>query len=129
MSTRDTWDFINTFAGWFSAIGTFAAVAVSLYLAMRDSRIHLRVNAGIWRIFGSGNPEIDDKDLVLIAVVNVGRRTAKITGIFWRNVLTRGVYLRQNPGESPWSAQIPAKVEDGDEVNFTVRLDTFAKPP
>ena len=33
---ENTWKFINTFAPWFSAIGTLAAVSTSLYLAFAD---------------------------------------------------------------------------------------------
>lgn len=40
------WKFINTFAPWLSALGTIAAVVVSLYLARRDKSIRLEVSAG-----------------------------------------------------------------------------------
>ncbi len=46
MFTQDTWEFINSFADWFSAVGTFAAVIVALLLAMRDRTIRLEVSAG-----------------------------------------------------------------------------------
>ena len=36
---RATWQFINSFSSWLSAIGTVAAVIVALYLARRDKRI------------------------------------------------------------------------------------------
>src|SRR5688572_19989531 len=44
--TRKTWEFINTFANWPSAIGTLAAVGVALYLAFRERRISLKLSAG-----------------------------------------------------------------------------------
>jgi hypothetical protein len=44
MFDTETWKFINTFAPWVSAIGTIAAVITSLYLAIRDYKIRLKVD-------------------------------------------------------------------------------------
>jgi hypothetical protein len=86
MPTKADWTFINTFAGWLSAVGTLLAVVVSLYLAMRDFRIRLRVNVGIRKLFvGAGTHNVEDApDFIIISVANVGRRPAKVTGLFWK---------------------------------------------
>ncbi|HEY9157515.1 hypothetical protein [Candidatus Binatus sp.] len=128
MPTKPDWTFINTFAGWLSAVGTLLAVIVSLYLSRRDSRIRLHVNVGIRKIFiGTGKHVVKNApDFIVIAVTNVGRRTANVTGLFWKNWLIRRQYLYQIPGEAPLSAQIPAKLGDGDEADFTVSLEAFA---
>jgi hypothetical protein len=41
MPDRETWKFLNTFAGWVSAAATFTAVVTSLYLARRSDRVVL----------------------------------------------------------------------------------------
>jgi hypothetical protein len=46
MWDKATWQFINTFADWFAAAGTIAAVIVAIYLARLDKTIRLKVNAG-----------------------------------------------------------------------------------
>ena len=51
---RETWKFINTFAPWVSALGTTAAVIVSLYLALRTARVKIRVGSGIYQMLGLG---------------------------------------------------------------------------
>lgn len=53
--TNLEWTFINSFAGWFSGLMTFVAVLASLYLAMRDWRVRLRVNVGIRRLYRTGD--------------------------------------------------------------------------
>jgi hypothetical protein len=54
---QDTWRFINTFAPWAAALGTFGAVLVSLYLARKSNWIELEVRAGIRKIgFIGGMP-------------------------------------------------------------------------
>lgn len=45
--TMADWKFINTFAPWFSAIGTFLAVVVSLYLAHASRRQKMKASASI----------------------------------------------------------------------------------
>jgi hypothetical protein len=127
MPTKADWTFINTFAGWLSAVGTLLAVVVSLYFSQRDSRIRLRVNAGIRKLLIGAKVHVvkDAPDFLVIAVTNVGRRTASVTGLCWKNLLIPRSYVYQNPGEAPLSAQIPAKLGDGDEADFTVRIETF----
>jgi multisubunit Na+/H+ antiporter MnhE subunit len=74
---RETWQFINSFSPWLSAVGTIIAVIVALYLARLDKRIRLRVSAGHRLVFSAGAsiPENPDEYLV-INIVNSGYRTA-----------------------------------------------------
>ncbi len=127
MPTKTDWTFINTFAGWLSAVGTLLAVIVSLYLSRRDSRIRLHVNVGIRKLFiGTGEHVVKKApDFIVIAVTNVGRRTANVTGLYWKNWLMPRRYFYQMPGEAPLSAQIPAQLGDGDEADFTLPLEKF----
>lgn len=120
------WPLINSFAGWLSAIGTLLAVIVSLYLARRDSRIRLKTSVGRRKIFTTGPAPPEGKDSIIIAVTNVGRRVTTVTGLFWKNRLVRNAYAMQNPGRAPLSAQIPIRLQDGDEADFTVVLKDFA---
>ncbi|MFZ0888465.1 MAG: hypothetical protein WA005_08440 [Candidatus Binataceae bacterium] len=126
------WNFINSFSGWLSAIGTLSAVLVSLWLARRDQRIRLRVNAGIRKIFFERKiyerPE-REPDFLVIAVTNVGRRVVTVTGLLWKNTLLQRRYLFQMPGEAPLSAQFPARLQDGDGADFVVPLSELAKNP
>lgn len=54
--TRETWQFINAAAAWFSALATFAAVVVALYLARKGNRIELEVRAGLRKVAFLGGP-------------------------------------------------------------------------
>jgi hypothetical protein len=105
--------------------GKHAARIVSLYLATRDWRIRLRVSVGIRRLFRTGNETIDGSEIIVISVTNVGRRAAKITGLFWQNRLVLHRYGYQEPGDLPFSAQIPVKLNDGDDADFLVSLEQF----
>jgi hypothetical protein len=54
--TQKFWAFVNSFAEWFSALATTAAVIVALYLARRDD-LKLRVSAGL-RIIVAAPPPV-----------------------------------------------------------------------
>lgn len=123
------WRFINTFAGWLSAIGTLLAVVVSLWLARRDSRVRLRVSVGVRKIFVERKiyaKPAEEPDFVVVAVTNVGRRVATVNGLLWKNQLVRRRYLYQMLGEAPLSAQVPVRLQDGEEADFAIPLSALA---
>lgn len=78
---QSQWQFVNTFADWVSAVGTVAAVWVSLWLARNASRPKGRVNANVMLIAGNGelSPHFLD-----ISVANTGDRPFTVTGVGWR---------------------------------------------
>ena len=88
MLTNLNWNFINRVSGLLTAIGTLSAVIVSLWLALRDSRIRLKVHVGIRKIFFERkiyeHPGLEP-DFLDIAVTNVGRRVVTVTGLLWKN--------------------------------------------
>jgi hypothetical protein len=61
-----------------------------------------------------------------IAVTNVGRRVVTVTGLFWKNRLVWRRFVFQMPGEAPRSAQLPARLQDGDSVDFVISLAALA---
>lgn len=112
---KETWQFINTFAPWLSAIGTLSAVVISLYLATKDRRIALRVDASLKTLIQTG---ARSQDFATISVVNVGRREATITGIGWKIGLIRKTNLFQVPGAPLYSTRLPSKLHDGESASY-----------
>ena len=100
---------------------------VSLWLALRDTRVRLRVDAGIAKILLERQiyeRVSQEPDFVIITVTNIGRRVVTVTGLIWKSRLIRVVF--QMLGEAPLSAQIPARLQDGDQVSFSVPLEVLA---
>jgi hypothetical protein len=119
------WTFINGVSGLLTAVGTLSAVIVALWIATRDSRLRLKVHAGIRKMLLQRKVYErpgEEPDFLLIAVTNVGRRVVTVTGLLWKNRLVRRRWLFQMPGEAPLSAQLPARLQDGDEADFAVPL-------
>ncbi len=67
----ECWKFINSFAPWFSALGTFLAVVASLYIALSSRKISIVISSGVFD-FGNGNESL------IIKVTNTGLRTVVI---------------------------------------------------
>ena len=125
MPDKEAWRFINTFAPWFSAMGSLSAVITALYLAQRDRRINLRVRASIRiQFFIGGGPGHGD-EFVSVNIVNRGRRPAQITGIFWRVGIFKRSTFFHTVQTAPGSSALPVKLEDGDEAAFIYPVDAF----
>ena len=71
----------NALGTWIAGIATFAAVVVSLYLARRSERVHLKAHAGVRLLLrGDGTPA--EKN-VEIGVTNLGDRPVTIESVGW----------------------------------------------
>jgi len=120
MPNQISWELINSLATWLSAIGTLAAVVTSLYLARRDAKIDLMINAGIRMLVLGG--KVQASDFVYLNITNLGRRGATITQLYWKTgIIWKKTYVwiaQQND----LSARIPVKLSDGDEAIFMSTL-------
>jgi hypothetical protein len=130
MPDRETWRFINTFAPWFSALGTLTAVIVSLYLARRAAKLDVRVNLSVVSLFSQGQNLSGVPPYFNITVVNHGRE-AVIKGIGWRQRWPTRHVWSQIPPNDPLSTKLPARLEFGDTATLLFPTTTFnadAKP-
>jgi hypothetical protein len=113
---KQTWQFINSFAPWLSALGTISAVVTSLYLATKTRRLHLNVTASLNTLVQTDMPS---RHYVTISAVNLGAREVTITGIGWSLPFKR-TKLFQIPGAPQYSSKLPIRLRDGESANFFV---------
>ncbi|HQM44154.1 MAG TPA: hypothetical protein PLI72_10475 [Smithellaceae bacterium] len=116
---RESWQFINTFAPWLSALGTLGVVVVSLWLAFRGMPTRIKVSAGNRIIVGGIRPY---PDYLVISIVNVGQRKVRITGIGWKIGWFKKSYAMQNPDINPFSSSIPVDLDESQEAKFLIPL-------
>jgi hypothetical protein len=119
--TKETWLFINTFADWFSAVGTIAAVITSLYLARAQERVKLRLYSGHRLLLATGRPDLRS-EYVLVSVTNLGHRAVTITGIGWKSGIFRKKYGVQTTSSDGLSSTIPIQIADGHEAKWFIPL-------
>jgi hypothetical protein len=121
MWSQATWQFINTFADWFAAAGTIAAVMVAIYLARLDRTVRLKISAGMRLMVTPGVPG-PHPEYLWITAVNIGHRDAQITTISWRVGLLwpqRGIQSTINDGVS---SPLPIRLKDGEEARWLIPL-------
>ena len=128
MFDKDTWRFVNTFAPWFSALGTLLAVITSLWLARRSSRLALRVFPAIIKTVYQDEYRTQTSEFVKISVVNHGR-TAVVTGFGWLRLMRIGKrkhWVILPPGGTH-TTSFPKKLEFGEEASILLPTATFNK--
>lgn len=120
MITMENYNIINTYATIFAAIGTVSAVIVSLYFAYINRKISLKIHNGIYQ--GSR----DNKDFILIKILNNGNRAVSISEHFG---LQFGLFKKQNViigfNNIDWSqsSTFPCKLYEGDEAAVIIPIE------
>jgi hypothetical protein len=120
------WELYNSFSNWLSAIGTLAAVIVSLHLARRSGRPRAAVSVGHRLVVTQGDrgkpPEV-----IVFRIVNTGDRTIRVTNIGWRIGLLKKRHAMQLYDQKQ-SSVLPVELAHGQEASWTVPLDAREEP-
>ena len=134
---EETWRFINSFAPWFSAIGTLLASLTAIYLARAGRRIRLSVSAGrIFLIVDSerrlyaASPEFlemnamgrPSKPGVLIQVTNHGYRKAVVTTVYFCHGIRKKKYIGMI---APAGISFPVTLEEGQHLDVAFPEDVL----
>jgi hypothetical protein len=109
----ELWNVVGT---WLSGIATTAAVIVSLYLARRTERVHLRVSAGVRTLVTMGSNE--HPEFLMISVVNEGSRPVIVAALGWSmGWMSWGPFKRmhfyQPPSLLPQESPLPTTLAHG----------------
>jgi len=123
MLDQDTWRFINTFAPWFSAFGTFAAVCVSLYLSRSGVRQRLKVRIDERLLIQQGVDSKEAPRFLFVNAVNLGTPDVIITMVSWRVGMFRPSTAMQIADDNPYSKKLPVTLKFGEEATLLYRLD------
>lgn len=116
----EEWKFINTFAPWFSAIGTFLVVCVSLYISYSTRKIALKISSGIFDVTN------ENEEYLCIYVTNIGYRTVFLNsfasisfqvGLFKKRTIVIGrEYI-----DSHKSSNFPCKLGENETASLFVK--------
>lgn len=116
--SKSEWDLINSFANWASAIGSFAAVLVSLHLANRIARPSAIVKLYHALVLGAGSEE-PYPEYVILSIVNSGERNFRVTHLGWRI----GFFWKREAiqmFEADISSSLPVDLCHGQEARWLV---------
>jgi hypothetical protein len=124
--SKSEWELFNSFSNWLSAIGTLAAVSVSLYLANLSGKPRASVSAG-HRIIIRTSDKSKPREVVSFQIVNTGDRPIRITNIVWRVGLWKKRYSVQTFNEKQ-SSPMPVELTYGQEASWAIPFDYLADP-
>lgn len=120
--TQQEWEFINTFAPWFSAIGTLLAVMVSLYFSYSSRKISLMISASIFEFFQEGTQETED--YILIQITNTSYKDVIVKNFNWEFGLFKKRYIMTGfkTVDQTKSTPLPAKLKEGEMAQIAIKI-------
>lgn len=116
MADQATWEFINSFSGWVSGMGSLFAVVVALHLAGKDRRVKIEMSADIITVIG---PMKNPEETIGIRLFNPNRRIVQVNLVCWISLLKKRGFLTQNFTGEP---NLPVQLNDSDDVVFTIPI-------
>ena len=123
---KSAWDLFNGFANWFSAIGSFAAAAVALYIANRASKPTAKLTVGHRVSVGPGSVK-PYPEYAVFRVVNTGDLPIRIVQIWWSVRWPRRRAAVQMFEES-LSSSLPVDLSHAQEASWFVPLNVRDEP-
>ena len=128
-----TWECVNSFSNWLSAVGTVLTAALALWLSVRDRRVNLAADISLGLVPGP-NPKILDQRVFVLEYTNNGPRTVIVTNHSWRLPFVRGAVLlfpNMDSSVAHLCSTLPQELTDGKSGHSFYLEDHFAKlkPP
>lgn len=124
-----TWECVNSFANWLSAIGTICITGLALWLSVRDRRVNLRATLTLG-LLPSSNPNLLDRPVFVLSFTNVGPRPVTVTNHCWDLPFVMGIIFLQPYMEVELGrlcSKLPIELTDGKEGHAFYPNDFFQK--
>lgn len=124
-----TWECVNSFANWLSAVGTILITGLALWLSVRDRQINLRSRLTFGAV-PSSDRSVLDRAVFVLSFTNVGMRPVTVTNHCWEIPLVKGItFLHPYSGTevSHLCSKIPLELTDGKEGIVFYPMDFFKK--
>lgn len=128
MQTCETWECVNSFANWISAIGTVLISGIALWLTVKDRFLRMS-NRFSWGIIA--NPNRDNMKVFILSFTNIGVRPITVTNYKWRIPFSgkSTTYLITMPQldrrVSQFCTKMPIELSDGNSGSIYHTEDFF----
>jgi hypothetical protein len=128
METCNTWECINSFASWLSAIGTLLVSGIALWLSVRDRFIRMsnRFSLGVL-----ADGRANNMNVFILGFTNIGVRPVTVTNYKWRIPFhgTRKsstiTFPQLDPRVAAYCSKFPLELTDGKGGNLFHTDDFF----
>lgn len=118
------WELYNSFANWLAALGTIAAVILSLHFARKSGKPQASVSVGHRIIVERGQKTDHYPEVIVFRIANTGDRTIRVTQLAWEtgifNFNNRFAIQTFDPAQS---SPLPIELSHGQEASWLVPMD------
>jgi len=124
-----TWECVNSFSNWLSAVGTIATAALALWLSVRDRRVNVNAQLSVGLVPGN-DPRVIDQRVFILEFTNEGPRPVTVTNHAWRLPFVRGVIFMFPNIDTPVAhlcSRLPLELTDGKAGHTFYPIDHFSK--
>ena len=124
-----TWECVNSFSNWLSAVGTIATAALALWLSVRDRRINVRSRLTVSLVPGR-DPRVLDQRVFSLDFTNEGPRTVTVTNHAWRLPFVKGMlfmFPNMDTAVAHLCSKLPLELTDGKTGHTFYPIDHFVK--
>jgi hypothetical protein len=124
-----TWECVNSFSNWLSAVGTIATAALALWLSVRDRRVNVKAKFSVGLV-PSNDPRVLNQRVFILEFTNNGPRTATVTNHAWRLPFVKGVVFMFPNMDTPVAhlcSKLPLELTDGKAGHSFYLIDHFAR--
>jgi hypothetical protein len=134
LESCNTWQCVNSFAPWISALGTTAISGLALWLTVRDKIIRLESRLSIAQLAWNDltAPTTLNRWAYQISFINIGARSVTITNFEWHykshpfGKLQRKItFPHMDQRFSLLCTKFPAKLTDGEQGQVFHPIDFF----
>lgn len=130
MEPCNTWNCINSFALWISAIGTVSVSALALWLSIRDKYIRMsnRFSLGL---IGGEDPMVLNRKVFVLEFTNIGVRPVTVTNYKWKIPLTNNkgfsvTFPQMDHRVTALCTKLPIELTDGKSGQLFHTNDFFS---
>lgn len=120
------WVVVNSFAPWFSALGTTLSAVVALYLGLRRVKPALNLSCRDMLII-SPNVAAETQNVIALSVVNHGEQVVLINGLGWvvgNKLFGEKIHMVQLL-EFPLQPSIPYELRPQMSVSWNIPKDNW----
>lgn len=129
MAPCTTWECINSFAPWLSAIGTIFISGIAVWLSVRDRMVNMRAEFDVGIVPGTNTTVLDQK-VYALSFTNIGPRPITVTNHLWTLPFFKGVIFLMPELDNrlgPLCSKYPLELTDGKEGHIFYGKDFFSK--
>lgn len=117
ITSCSTWECINSFSNWFSAIGTILISGLALWLSVKDRMVNIKASLTLCLTSGS-KPDVVDKRVYALSFINIGARPVTVTNHYWTLPFVKGIVFFMPHMDRDFGrlcSKLPIELTDGKE--------------